>query len=664
MTTPLPIEEIVDRCIEEIRRGRATVEECLLRYPEHRRGLEPLLRAAAAMSALPRGGQATAPDPRQRLAFMAALRETTQERRRRRLPPLPVLFGAGAFRVVGPAFALAALAVALVLGGGGTPAAASTLTVFGGEVQRLDGAEWKPVRDGDELEAGVRMRTGIAGYALITFPDGSTVALDPLTELTIETLAVAPRRVEVRQQSGRLWHDIVHDKTAGARFVVLTPDARVEVLGTVFQTAVDASTGQTNVATAAGEVRVVAGAQAVPVGRGETLRARKSAVETVSAAPLLDSALTVSGPFAAAIMAADGRGAGVRADGVVFRQLRGVTTSREDGMQRFDLQDIDTGEFTLILQRYADGTGEVVLDTTGGQQRFAVDAGTRIARLPLRLEIIEGLPALLATSLQDAGAATAPAARVAKSERTKDAVELAAQDKDAAAAARAATTKTPTPAATARTAEQKAPPPTATAKAAEQKAAAPSATERATDRTATPAGTPSATPTRAVPAGVAAAPGVAATPAADPAAIAYAQRLRAAVASGKLDTIRAALSEAAAGDNAALKRARVAAIAAALENETNAQRIGTLFVSGQDAVLRDSLRAALSGAGGEGRARFDAAIAAADARRLKQPSEQRTPTPTATPARSATATPTATATTGATVRPTATATPPVAPPTR
>ena len=636
MTAPLPIDQIVDRCVEEIRGGRATAEECLLRYPEHRRELEALLRAAAVMSALPRGEQAVTPDPERRLAFMAALRETPQQRHRRRwLPSRRVLFGTGAFRIIGPAFALAALAIALVLGGGGTPATASTLTVFDGEVHRLDGVEWKSMRDGDELEAGVRMRTGAAGYALITFADGSTVALDPLTELTIETLAVAPRRVEVRQQSGRLWHDIVHDETEGARFVVLTPDARVEVLGTVFETTVDASTGQTDITTVDGEVRVVVGQQAVPVGRGETLRARKSNIEAVSVAPFLDSALTIRGPFAAAIMAADGRGTGVRSDGVVFRQLRGVTTAREGGVQRFDLQDIDTGELTLVLQRYADGAGEIVLDTPGGQQRFALDSGMRTARLPLRLVSVEGVPSLVATGLQSADAADAPTARVTKSDRTKNAIELASDGKDTTAAARATVTRTPTPKATEKTEDRK----------------TPGATGRVEDRTATATRTPSATPTRPAPTVVATR---VATTATDPAVVAYTQRLRAAIASGKLDTLRAALSEAIAGDNAALKRGRIAAVAAVLENETTAQRIGTLFVSGQNAALRDSLRAALSEVNDDAREHFDEAIETADTRRLKQLSEQRTPT--ATPTRSATTTPSVTATSSAIIRPTATAT--------
>ena len=616
MTTPLSIDEILDRCIDDIRGGHATVDECLARYSEHRAELEPLLHTVASLSTLPRS-EAVAPASERRAAFMATLHATPQERPRRlRVPSLTGVFGAGAFRIVGPAFAMAALAVALVLGGGATPAAASTLTIFDGDVERLDGAEWKPMHDGDALEAGVRMRTAAGGYAMITFPDGSTIALDPATEITIETLAVAPRRIEVRQQSGRMWHDIVHDETEGSRFVVLTPDTRVEVLGTVFQTVVDAVTGQTDVATVDGEVRVVTSEQAVPVGRGETVRTHKSTIEEVAIAPLVDSALIVRGPFAAAVIAPDGRGTGVRVDGVTFRQLRGITTASTDGVQRFDLLGIDAGTYTLFLQRYGDGAGSIVLDTPGGQQQFTVDANAKTARLPLRLEVKAGLPVIVTDLLQTAGAGASPAptARVAESELTKAAAELAAQarqrEEATSVAARATATKTPTP-----------------------KTPTPKATERAADRTAT--ATRTAAPTRT--------PTPTATPSFDPALVAYAQRLRNAIASGKVEEIRPALAEALAGDSAALKRGRVTIITSALDNETNAQRIANLFAGGQNAALRDSLRAALSANGGDGRGRFDAAIVVADARRIKQTTPTRTPTPaptsTATPSSTPTASP-------------------------
>ncbi len=651
MTAPrTPVELIIDRCIEDLRAGRVTVEECLLRFPQDREVLEPALRAAAAMSQLPRLEQARTPDPARRAAFMAALRDTPQQRRRRiRVPSLATLLSAGAFRVVGPAFALAAVAVAVVLGGGGTPATASTLTVFVGEVQRLDGVEWRTLRDGSALEAGVRMRTAAGSHAVITFPDGSTVALDPQTEVLIETLAMSPRRIEVRQQSGRLWHDIVHDETDGSRFVVLTPDARIEVLGTVFETSVDAVTGKTDVATVEGEVRVVAGEQAVPVGRGETLRARKETIEDVATAPLLDSALTISGPFASAMLTPDGRGTGVRIDGVVFRQLRGITTALSPGVQRFDLQSVDPGEYVLFVQRYGDGAGEIVIDMPEGQQRFVIEAGVALARLPLRIDVAGGIPLLVATSLEITGAAPAPVVRVAESERTKAAIDLVVQarekrreqDRDderdtVRAAVTRTATKTPAARATTATPERKAPTPRATERTATA-TSTPIATRAATTRTASPTPTPQtrSTVTAQADAEVNAA---------------YTRRLRAAVTSGDLEAIRQALEEAVGGESLTLRRARVSAIVTALENQTSAQRIALLFVDGKNGRLRDDLREALSAHSDSGRARLDAAIVIAEARRLEQLSKQKIPTPTPTPAKTvvpvnqATTTPSPTAT--------------------
>ncbi len=40
------IEIIVTYCIQEIKAGRATLAECLDRYPEKRQEIEPLLRMA------------------------------------------------------------------------------------------------------------------------------------------------------------------------------------------------------------------------------------------------------------------------------------------------------------------------------------------------------------------------------------------------------------------------------------------------------------------------------------------------------------------------------------------------------------------------------------------------------------------------------------------
>ena len=47
------IEDILSSCIEDIRAGKATVEECLVRYPERRQELEPLLKMASSIKSPP-----------------------------------------------------------------------------------------------------------------------------------------------------------------------------------------------------------------------------------------------------------------------------------------------------------------------------------------------------------------------------------------------------------------------------------------------------------------------------------------------------------------------------------------------------------------------------------------------------------------------------------
>ena len=45
----MTIQEALDRCLEDISSGSASVEECLARYPEYASDLRPLLRTAARL---------------------------------------------------------------------------------------------------------------------------------------------------------------------------------------------------------------------------------------------------------------------------------------------------------------------------------------------------------------------------------------------------------------------------------------------------------------------------------------------------------------------------------------------------------------------------------------------------------------------------------------
>ncbi|MDA0302654.1 MAG: FecR family protein, partial [Chloroflexi bacterium] len=277
-----------------------------------------------------------------------------------------------------PRFAAAAAPVVLAVALGtfllvSQPAAtvaASTLTVFAGTAEEQVDGGWRALTDGAAVRQGARLRTNAEGYALLTFPDGSTSSLDPSTEIAIERLAAgtAPRDVQIRQFSGRLWNDVVSDSREGARYVVLTQDATVQVLGTVFETSID--NGQTSVTTSEGEVDVVVGNERVSVPSGQIVRAQAQRVSERAPVQQAASSLTVDAPFAAALVSERGEATGARADGAMFRQIRGVTTSNPGiGPQRFEFHRLPPGDYTLLLQRFEQGAGDLVLNVDGEERR-------------------------------------------------------------------------------------------------------------------------------------------------------------------------------------------------------------------------------------------------------------------------------------------------------
>jgi hypothetical protein len=72
------IEILVDTCVSDLRSGRATMEQCLSRYPDLRREIEPLLRIAmrlAAPTKMDEERKATA-----REVFLSRLHDTSETR--------------------------------------------------------------------------------------------------------------------------------------------------------------------------------------------------------------------------------------------------------------------------------------------------------------------------------------------------------------------------------------------------------------------------------------------------------------------------------------------------------------------------------------------------------------------------------------------------------
>src|SRR5207244_12002316 len=108
------IEDVLDVCIDDVQRGRFTLDACLERYPTLRPELEPLLRVAIQISPLQ-----LAVDPARKLAARARFVEALYE-------PTPASGLSGLFRQLWtrPFTAGVVGALALFTSGGAVYAAA------------------------------------------------------------------------------------------------------------------------------------------------------------------------------------------------------------------------------------------------------------------------------------------------------------------------------------------------------------------------------------------------------------------------------------------------------------------------------------------------------------------------------------------------------------
>ncbi len=140
-------------------------------------------------------------------------------------------------------------------------ASSSTVTVLGGEVlvRRGEGADFRPVADGDLVQSGDVVRTGPDAHAVLTYFDGSIVEVEPGSEIVVRALgatAAGDIVVVMEQTLGRTWHVVARALSANSRYEVRTPTATALVRGTSFDVEVEAD-GRTSVTTTEGEVAAV-----------------------------------------------------------------------------------------------------------------------------------------------------------------------------------------------------------------------------------------------------------------------------------------------------------------------------------------------------------------------------------------------------------------------
>jgi hypothetical protein len=287
-----------------------------------------------------------------------------------------------------------ALCVTTVLGSGGAPVAAkvpapipsasrpaAVLTVISGAVElRAAGTAFAPALDGAVIYVGSTVRTSADARAVLTLFEGSTVELEPASDITIEeaTSRGGSTIVELAQSLGRSWHVVTHLTTPDSRYEVKTPAATASVRGTAFEVAlVDGPSGSTTTVTTVEGLVATSDAAAVStvlVGPDQMTTVRANALpEPPRSAPAAQRVVTVSAPSESSIVVDPlGRANGMR-DGKVVAQTPGARVRMEGGTIVVTLPNVPEGVFATTI---ADGATVPVSMTVVDQGEDPVSVTT------------------------------------------------------------------------------------------------------------------------------------------------------------------------------------------------------------------------------------------------------------------------------------------------
>lgn len=299
-------------------------------------------------------------------------------------------------------------------GGGAALGASTSLTILSGEVQVSHaGGPFAPAADGAVLGPGDVIRTAADARAVLTYFEGSTVAIEPSSELAIQEAGASPDGstvVVMTQNLGRTWHVVTKLITGGSRYEVRTPAATASVRGTAFEVGVvrDASgANRTDIVTTEGAVAAAAPATAadpqpepvlVPAGFQTTTRSteRKPAPPALVPAPERSVTVTV-GSSNSLVVDPLGRANGMK-DGKLVIQTPGATVTTLAGTLQITLPNVPDGKLATFVERGGGrGDFDVPVITTVQDRgrpstlvRDTVEAGARMSGLEVKKSDAEG----------------------------------------------------------------------------------------------------------------------------------------------------------------------------------------------------------------------------------------------------------------------------------
>lgn len=258
-------------------------------------------------------------------------------------------------------------------GGGAALGASTMLTILGGEVQvSRNGGAFAPAADGAIVGPGDVIRTAADARAVLTYFEGSTVSVEPSSELAIDEASSSSDGstvVVMTQNLGRTWHVVTKLITGGSRYEVRTPAATASVRGTEFAVGVApnaAGVMEAIVATTGGAVSVAAPPTAadpqpapvvVAAGFQTTTTSGDRTPQAPTLAPAPERTVTVTiGNANSLVVDPLGRSNGFK-DGKLVLQTPGAQVVRIAGTLQITLPNIPDGKLSTVVGRTAGSAG-------------------------------------------------------------------------------------------------------------------------------------------------------------------------------------------------------------------------------------------------------------------------------------------------------------------
>ena len=275
----------------------------------------------------------------------------------------------------------------------------ATLTVLSPPVEsaRADGP-LAPAVAGSDLQVGDRVVTGPAGRALITFLDGSTVTVEPASDVTVRVAEMEGRdasRLRVLIMVGTVWARVA-GWLAGRASLTLESNAYSATAHDGLIGAQEQPDGTFVCWTRAGglEVTGTTGASVARIEPGQKVTLGPSRPAAVEGFAVNQSTLGVvtSGPVLPLVLMPDGRRvAGFVEPGIDVNQVFGSLTAGMAGSRTVEVPAGVYGPYVLIL--VAVGDGPFTVTVTGryrGTETYRQEqAGQAHRGQGLRAEIIQ-----------------------------------------------------------------------------------------------------------------------------------------------------------------------------------------------------------------------------------------------------------------------------------